>query len=97
MDGIPIVCGASCARPPLALAGHANKQLIELGGGAGRQQCPPEDRSSELSWGWGLPWRPEGDDLSVGRVGPFDRLTRAWPPHEAGKGWPHPGRPTPQG
>lgn len=42
-----------------------------------------------------MPWRPEGDDLSVGRAGPFDRLTRAWPPHEAEKGWPHPGCPAP--
>lgn len=57
---------APYARPPLARTGHANKQLIEPRGGARRQQCPPSGQGCELSWRWGLPSRPESDDLSWG-------------------------------
>lgn len=70
----PLCVGALCP-PSLTLTGRANKQLIEPGEGPGRQQCPPAGQGSELSWGWGLPWRLEGDDLSLGRVGSCDRLT----------------------
>lgn len=70
----PLCMGAPCP-PSLTLTGHANKQLIEPGEGPERQQCPPVGHGSELSWGWRLPWRLEGDDLSLGRVGQCDKLT----------------------
>lgn len=47
------LCAAPCARPPLARAGHANKQLIEPGGGAGRQQCPQRARAVSSAGGGG--------------------------------------------
>ena len=85
MDGIPIVCGRPVPALPLPAPDMPTNSSLSPGEGPRRQQCPPAGQGSELSWGWGLPWRPEGDDLSLGRAGLCDSLTLAWPPGEADK------------